>query len=113
MVSFVVPKAGGKCGTKVKCAVAVAAIALLSVSAQAAKPRAYIETVKTANDAEMSFRMVPIPGGTFAMGSAESEPNHAADEGPQHEVRVDPFYMCWTETTIELFMAYYTETVSA
>jgi formylglycine-generating enzyme required for sulfatase activity len=92
---------------------AVAAVALLSASAQAAKPRAYIEAVKTANDAEISFRMVPIPGGTFTMGSAESEPNHAADEGPQHEVRVDPFYMCWTEMTIDLFMAYYQETVSA
>ncbi|MHC4167403.1 MAG: formylglycine-generating enzyme family protein [Planctomycetota bacterium] len=115
MLSCVVPGAGGKCGTKVKVlvVVAVAAVTLLGVSAQAAKPRAYIETVKTANDAEMSFRMVPIPGGTFMMGSAENEPNHAADEGPQHEVRVDPFYMCWTEMTIELFMAYYTETVSA
>jgi len=29
------------------------------------------------------------------------------------EVRLDPFYLCWTETTIDLFMAYYQETVSA
>jgi formylglycine-generating enzyme required for sulfatase activity len=28
-------------------------------------------------------------------------------------VRLDPFYLCTTETTLELFMAYYQETVSA
>ncbi len=121
MVSYVVEKAGGKCRVKVNrkvkymviLAVAVAALALLNVPSQAAKPRAYIETVKTANDTEISFRMVPIPGGTFSMGSPDSEPNHEGDEGPQHDVRLDPFYLCWTETTIELFMAYYQETVSA
>ncbi|MBL7185016.1 MAG: SUMF1/EgtB/PvdO family nonheme iron enzyme [Phycisphaerae bacterium] len=117
MVSCVVETAGVKVDLKVKylviLTVAVAALALLNASSQAAKPAAYIETVKTANDTEISFRMVPIPGGTFTMGSPDSEPNHQADEEPQHEVRLDPFYMCWTETTIELFMAYYQETVSA
>jgi len=115
MMLCVLEKAGGKCGAKTVhlAVVAFAVIALLGVSAQAAKPAAYTETVKTANDAEMSFKMVPIPGGTFTMGSPDSEPNRADDEGPQHEVRVDPFYMCSTETTLELFMAYYQETVSA
>ena len=115
MVSCVLEKVGGKCGAKARCLVVavVAVIAVLSISAQAAKPAAYIETVKTVNDAEISFRMVPIPAGTFTMGSPASEPNRADDEGPQHEVRVDPFYLCSTEATIELFMAYYTETVSA
>ena len=115
MVSCVLGKAGGKCGLKTVhlAVVAFAVIALLSVSAQAAKPAAYTETVKTANDAEISFKMVPIPGGTFTMGSSASEPNRADDEGPQHEVCVDPFYLCPTETTLELFMAYYQETVSA
>jgi sulfatase modifying factor 1 len=117
MVSCVVETAGVKVDLKVKylviLTVAVAALALLNASSQAAKPAEYIETVKTANDTEISFRMVPIPGGTFTMGSPDSEPNHQDDEGPQHQVRLDPFYMCWTETTIELFMAYYQETVSA
>ena len=91
----------------------VAIIALLNVSSRAAKPAAYIETVKTANGTEISFRMVPIAGGTFTMGSPDSEPDRADDEGPQHQVQVDPFYMCRTETTIDLFTAYYQETVSA
>lgn len=121
MVSRVVENVRGKYRVKVNrkvkfcvvMAVAGAVLALSSTSSQAATPKAYIETVKTVNDAEMSFRMVPIPGGTFSMGSHDSEPNHEADEGPQHQVRLDPFYMCWTETTLDLFMAYYQETVSA
>ncbi|MHC4433938.1 MAG: formylglycine-generating enzyme family protein [Planctomycetota bacterium] len=74
---------------------------------------AYTEKITTKNDEELSFNMVLVPGGTFVMGSPENEPNHADDEGPQHNVRLDPFYLCTTETTIGLFTAYYQETVSA
>ncbi|MFH1718509.1 MAG: SUMF1/EgtB/PvdO family nonheme iron enzyme, partial [Planctomycetota bacterium] len=113
---------GGKSSRKVsrliKCAalLAVGIIALHSsgVSGKDRKPASeYTETVTTQNGEKISFKMVPIPGGTFVMGSPENEAGHKEDEGPQHQVRVDPFYLCTTETTIELFMAYYQETVSA
>lgn len=94
-------------------AMLAAAGILLNAPAQAAKPAAYIETVKTANGEEITFRMAPIPGGTFTMGSPDNEPNRKDDEGPQHVVRVDPFYLCSTETALDLFMAYYQETVTA
>ena len=45
------------------------------------------------------FDMVPIPGGSFRMGSAADEPNRRDDEGPQLEVEVDPFYMGKYEVT--------------
>jgi formylglycine-generating enzyme required for sulfatase activity len=35
--------------------------------------------------------MVALPGGTFLMGSPESEEGRDADEGPQHEVTIRPF----------------------
>lgn len=35
--------------------------------------------------------LVPIPGGTFRMGSPENEEGRDADEGPVHEVRLSPF----------------------
>ncbi|MHC4120675.1 MAG: formylglycine-generating enzyme family protein [Planctomycetota bacterium] len=92
---------------------AVVALAVLGASSRAAEPAAYVDTVKTANDTEISFKMVPIPAGEFTMGSPEGEADRKDDEGPQFKVRLDPFYMCTTETTIELFMAYYQETVSA
>lgn len=35
--------------------------------------------------------LVPIPGGTFRMGSPESEEGRFGDEGPVHEVRISAF----------------------
>ena len=51
--------------------------------------------------------MVPIPGGKFVMGSPAKEAGRAEDEGPQHEVQVDPFWMSSFEITwdtYEVFM---------
>src|SRR5438132_13418965 len=42
---------------------------------------------------EVSFDMLPIPGGTYMMGSPKDEKGRAADEGPQHPVQVKPFWM--------------------
>ncbi|REJ68301.1 MAG: formylglycine-generating enzyme family protein [Planctomycetota bacterium] len=45
------------------------------------------------------FTMVPIPGGEFFMGSPAAEPRRRDDEGPQHRVRVEPFWMGEREVT--------------
>ena len=97
----------------------VAAVVCLGILAkteakapQSKLPKKYTETVTTKTGEKMSFDMVLIPGGTFLMGSPESEPGHKEDEGPQHQVRLDSFYLCTTEVTIQLFMAYYVETVT-
>ena len=45
------------------------------------------------------IRMVAVPGGTFEMGSPESEPYRRADEGPVHKVKISPFWMERTEVT--------------
>ncbi|MFT4586835.1 MAG: formylglycine-generating enzyme required for sulfatase activity/mono [Candidatus Binatia bacterium] len=58
-------------------------------------------------DSLVDFHMVPIPGGQFVMGSPESETKRADDEGPQHKVKIDPFWMGKHEVTwneFELFM---------
>jgi formylglycine-generating enzyme required for sulfatase activity len=39
------------------------------------------------------IELAAIPGGTFLMGSPESEPGRFPDEGPQHKVTVPPFLM--------------------
>ena len=41
----------------------------------------------------VEIEMVHIPGGSFVMGSPEGEEGHYKDEGPQHEVTVQPFAM--------------------
>jgi len=43
--------------------------------------------------------MLPIPGGQFAMGSPESEEGREPDEGPQHQVKISPFWMAECEIT--------------
>jgi len=48
---------------------------------------------------EVTYTMVPIPGGKFMMGSPPSEENRKEDEGPQVEVIVEPFWMGQTEIT--------------
>ncbi len=48
---------------------------------------------------EVAFEMVPIPGGTFQMGSPESEADRNEDEGPQHTVKISPFWMGKHEVT--------------
>jgi formylglycine-generating enzyme required for sulfatase activity len=55
----------------------------------------------------MKYSMVPIPGGEFVMGSPEGETGRKEDEGPQHQVKISPFWMGQFEVTwneYELFM---------
>ncbi len=50
---------------------------------------------------DVSFDMVPIPGGEFLMGSPESEEGRQPDEGPQFRVKISPFWMGKHEVTWE------------
>lgn len=55
----------------------------------------------------VSFTMLPIKGGEFTMGSPASEKGRKPDEGPQHKVKIEPFWMAKCETTwneYEIFM---------
>lgn len=47
----------------------------------------------------VKFRMIPIRGGTFLMGSPSGEPGREEDEGPQREVVISPFWMAEHEVT--------------
>ncbi len=54
-----------------------------------------------------NYAMVPIKGGEYTMGSPDSEPGRNPDEGPQHKVKLDPFWMQQCEVTwdeYEIFM---------
>jgi formylglycine-generating enzyme required for sulfatase activity len=58
---------------------------------------------ETMPDSKVKFDMVPIPGGTFWMGSPKDEKDRAEDEGPQHPVQIKPFWMGKTEVTWDEF----------
>ena len=57
-------------------------------SASEMKP--YRETIE---HTEVTIDMVTIPGGSFLMGSPQSEPGRNDDEGPLRNVKVEPFWM--------------------
>lgn len=64
--------------------------------AAAATMKPYTETI---SQTDVTIDLVPIPGGSFTMGSPATEPGRNPDEGPQHTVRVDPFWMGKFEIT--------------
>jgi formylglycine-generating enzyme required for sulfatase activity len=76
-------------------------------------PKRFTETIEgskeKAEGKKSAFEMVLIPGGKFTMGSPDAENGHRVDEGPVHEVEISPFYLCTTETTLELSFIYYEE----
>jgi len=96
---------------------AIVAVGVLAATGAATAeeklPKKYTETITTKEGEKLSLDMVLIPGGTFTMGSPAGEADRADHEGPQHKVKISPFYMCTTETTIDLFLAYYQETGTA
>ncbi len=67
-----------------------------SVAATEKEMKPYHENI---SGTKVTFDMVPIPGGTFTMGSPADEPKRESDEGPQHRVRIDPFWMGKCEVT--------------
>jgi formylglycine-generating enzyme required for sulfatase activity len=56
----------------------------------------YDETIP---GSDVTFRMIPVPGGAVRIGSPESEEGRTADEGPAFEVNVEPFWMGRCEVT--------------
>ena len=47
----------------------------------------------------VKFEMLPIPSGEFVRGSSAGESGRKETEGPQHKVKIAPFWMAKTETT--------------
>ena len=41
----------------------------------------------------VTIDLVSIPGGTYLMGSPETEENRRDNEGPQRRITVEPFFM--------------------
>ncbi len=69
-------------------------------AADAAGMKPYAEQIPGTG---VKFEMLPIPGGTFLMGSPKSEADHKSDESPQHEVRIAPLWMGKCEVTWDEF----------
>lgn len=66
---------------------------------EASRPRVMKPYVEAIPGTDLSFEMLAIPGGQFAMGSPPGEPMRSDDEGPVHEVTIAPFWMGKHEVT--------------
>lgn len=51
----------------------------------------------------LGIDLIYIKGGSFKMGSPKSEKGHFGDEGPQHQVAVEDFWMGQFEITWDLY----------
>ena len=56
----------------------------------------YVEAIP---GTDLTFEMLPIPGGKFTIGSPASEEKRGDDEGPQKEIEIAPFWMGKYEVT--------------
>ncbi len=66
----------------------------------------FIVDIPGLSDGAYPLEMVLIPGGTFMMGSPETEADRGTDEGPQHHVTIShDFYMSKYEITQAQFLA--------
>jgi formylglycine-generating enzyme required for sulfatase activity len=66
--------------------------------------KAYTNTIPGTS---VTYAMLPIPSGEFVMGSPATEAKRNEDEGLQHRVKIEPFWMEKCEVTwdeYELFM---------
>jgi formylglycine-generating enzyme required for sulfatase activity len=71
-----------------------------SEAASEAEMKPYTEKI---TGSEQTFKMIPVKGGKFKMGSPDSEEGRLEDEGPQTEVEVLPFWIEEHETTWKEF----------
>ncbi len=72
-------------------------------NADAATPEEMKPYTEPITGRDVKFDMVPIPSGKFLMGSPDDEEGRGEDEGPQHEVEVEPFWMGKCEVTWDEF----------
>jgi formylglycine-generating enzyme required for sulfatase activity/nitrate/TMAO reductase-like tetraheme cytochrome c subunit len=79
---------------------------------EAAKVTGFGPFTEQIPNSSVTFRMMAIPGGSYKMGSSDSEPFRKPDEGPVKEVEISPFYMAQVEVTWDEYLAFYQQTAA-
>ncbi len=79
---------------------------------EAANVTGHEDFTETIPGTTISLNMKAIPGGTFTIGSPEKEQFRKADEGPQKEVKLSPYFMAEVEVTWDTYLAFYSATAA-
>ena len=67
---------------------------------------AFVPYEQPINGTNVSFKMMPVAGGAFVMGSNDTENGRHADEGPATKVTVDSFWMGEHEVTYDEYILF-------
>jgi formylglycine-generating enzyme len=86
--------------------------AIKEIFTEAAKVEKFENFREMIPGSNVSFEMVALPGGTFNMGSPESEPFRKADEGPVRKVTLSKFWIAKNEVTWDEYLAFFRATGS-
>ena len=81
--------------------------------AQETTDNSFKEYTQNISGTPVNFKMVPIPAGTFVMGSATGEKGRDEDEGPQKKVAISPFWMGAYEVTYEEYNSFFQDEASS
>lgn len=90
-------------------AIALATAPTLITLAQT--PASFSSYTQVITGSDQLYPMVAIPGGEFLMGSPSTEKGHQPDEGPQHKVSIEPFWMGKYEVTWDLYDLFTTKNI--
>lgn len=90
------------------CALLVLVFAAMPASATRQTPplAPYSEMIAGSN---VTIEMIAIPAGTFTMGSPNSEAGRKPDEGPQHQVKLEAFWMSKCELLWDAYDLFWKE----
>ena len=81
-------------------------VSLLHLFPSLVADTAFVPYEQTINGTTVSFKMTPVPGGSFVMGSNAGDKAHQADEGPAMKVSVDSFWMEEHEVTYDEYILF-------
>jgi formylglycine-generating enzyme required for sulfatase activity len=71
------------------------------------KPTGFEPYEQSINGTAVKFKLVPIPAGSFTMGSPATEKDRKPDEGAQAKVTLDAFWMGIHEVTHDEFLVFF------
>ncbi|MBS1506100.1 MAG: SUMF1/EgtB/PvdO family nonheme iron enzyme [Bacteroidetes bacterium] len=81
----------------------------VGISFSQKKPSGFESYEQTIPGSSQRFKMMPIPAGSFTMGSAATERGRNADEGPQKKITLSAFWMSACEVTRDAFDLFYND----
>lgn len=84
-------------------------LGMQTVSAQTSSRSDFQPYEQTIPGSTVKFSMVPVPAGSFVMGSPDGAPGHKPDEGPAKTVRLDAYWMGAKEVTYDEFLLFFND----